>query len=351
TKDLLASITRRKFSTVAPERSYNNDIGVPLTLLAAGASTEVVVCELGARGPGQIARLCAYVRPQVGVVTNVGVTHYEQFGSVEAIASAKAELVAALPEGGTAVLNADDPMTSAMAAKTSANVISFGTSPTAWLRAERIRLDRLGRPSFRMVRGFEGTEASLSVAGRHQVANALAASAAAMALGLSLEECRAGLEGAVVSPWRMEVREVGGVVVVNDAYNANPTSMSSALETCAQMAGENGRLVAVLGYMAELGERSTLEHEAAGALAASLADRLVVVGEAAGPIAEGARRAGLRNVVPVPDRDAALGAIGELARGDVVLVKASRIAGLDALAGALLEVLEPLEKFERPAAR
>jgi UDP-N-acetylmuramoyl-tripeptide--D-alanyl-D-alanine ligase len=335
TKDLLAAVAGMRFRTVAADRSHNNELGVPLTLLRTNEDTEVLVCELGARGLGQIRDLCTYVRPQIGVVTNVGVTHYEQFGSVEAIAEAKSELVAALPEGGTAVLNADDPRVAAMASVTAAEVLTFGLSAGAWLRAEAVEVDPAGRPSFRLVRGNELRRVSLGVSGRHQVANALAAAVAGLALGLSLDEVHAGLEMARSSPWRMEVTERGGVVIVNDAYNANPTSVAAALDTCAAMVRPGGRLLAVLGYMAELGELEVPEHERAGALAAQSVQRLVVVGERAAPMATGARRAGLEDTSVVAGVDGALAALAELRRGDVVLVKASRVAGLERLAGRL----------------
>jgi UDP-N-acetylmuramoyl-tripeptide--D-alanyl-D-alanine ligase len=347
TKDLIAAVLGQRFRTVASLRSFNNDLGVPLTLLAADPGTEVVVCEMGARGPGHLAALCRYVRPHVGVVTNVGVTHYSEFGSLEAIAAEKGQLVRALPESGAAVLNADDPAVAAMGALAAGEVITYGLSPDAYVRAGDVVWDRLGRPELRLRAAGESAWVSLRVSGRHQVGNALAAAAAGIALGVPLDECARGLGAASVSPWRMEVHEgvlpgVGEVVVVNDAYNASPASMASALRTCAGMAREGGSLVAVLGTMAELGDIAAAEHERVGALAAALAREVVVVGERAAGIAAGAQAAGLdavRLVAGPQDVPAALDDAG-LRAGDVVLVKASRVAGLESVAEALLARLE-----------
>jgi UDP-N-acetylmuramoyl-tripeptide--D-alanyl-D-alanine ligase len=338
-KDLLASILRPHRNVVAAQGSFNNELGLPLTLLAVRPETDVVVCEMGARGLGHIKLLCDLARPNVGTVTNIGLTHFELFGSQEAIANTKAELVRSLPETGAAVLNADDLLVSAMARETRAEVFTYGTGKDAWLRAERLTFDSLGRPSFRMMRGFRHVPVSLGVSGLHQVANSLAAAASALALGLDLEECRVGLEQAQVSPWRMETKQVGGVVLVNDAYNANPTSMASALASCASMVRSGGRLIAVLGYMAELGGIEVPEHRRVGALAAASVARLVVVGERAAPIGDGAVEAGLSDVVRVAGPDEAVEAIGPLGPGDVVLIKGSRVAALEAVAELVEERL------------
>lgn len=330
-KDLLMSISGRVRPTVASHGSFNNELGLPLTLLRIKTETEVVICEMGARGPGQIKELCELARPHIGVVTNVGVTHFETFGSQDAITTAKAELIQALPDGGAAVLNADDPRVAAMAPVGGASQ-TYGLGQQCWLRAESVTIDKLGRPTFRMVRGLEKEWVSLNVSGQHQVHNALAAAGAALALGLSLEDCRVGLEAAELSAWRMETEEVEGVVIVNDAYNANPTSVSSALTTCAAMTPEGRRLIVVLGYMAELGGLEDSEHRRVGALAASTAHRLVVVGPKAKAIATGALEAGLQEVISIDDATEAEHAIGALAAGDVVLIKGSRVAALEGVA-------------------
>lgn len=333
-KDLLAAIVKEQMTVVASEKSYNNELGVPLTLAKTRSDTRVVVVEMGARGPGQITQLCQLARPHLGVVTNVGITHYEKFGSRAAIARAKGELVEAVPEGGAAILNADDPLVAQMSSRRGelVDVLTFGTSQGTWIRADDVRVDRLGRPSFRLVRGsLKGVWVSLEISGLHQVMNALAASAAALALGLTLEDCRKGLETARISPWRMQVREVGDSVIVNDAYNASPASVTSALQTCAGMVRSGGRLVVVLGYMAELGDLAETEHMRIGALAASLATRLVVVGKNADAIAVGADREGMDDVVRVDDAAAAVAAVGSLGKGDVLLIKGSRVAALETI--------------------
>lgn len=341
-KDFLAAITSPCMRTVASAESFNNDLGVPLTLTACRRETEVVICEMGTRGPGQIARLCEYARPHVGVVTNVGLTHYELFGSQAAIAAGKKELIASLPQGGAAILNADDALVMAMAVDCAADVVTFGLGKEAAVQASNVTADRLGRHSFLMKKGRESVAVSLGTPGSHQVANALAASAAALSLGLRLEDCRRGLETAKVSRWRMEVDVRDGTIFVNDAYNANPTSVASALQTCAGMASD-GRLIVVLGWMAELGEVSEREHMRIGALAAALASRLVVVGPEAKAILDGARAAGMENAEAVNDGAAAISALGALEPGDVVLVKASRAAGLEGVAALAMKSLEDLE--------
>jgi UDP-N-acetylmuramoyl-tripeptide--D-alanyl-D-alanine ligase len=330
-KDLLASIVSRQRKTVSSWGSFNNELGLPLTLLQTRVDTEVVICEMGARGIGHIAALSELARPQIGVVTNVGVTHFEQFGSQQAIAEAKAELVASLPEGGAAILNADDPLVLEMQSRTRAEVLTFGLTESAWLRASDVRFDDLARPTFRLRRGGSAVSVTMGVSGRHQVSNALAAGAAALAIGLTLDDCRVGLESARLSPWRMQIENAGGVVLVNDAYNANPASAASALSSCAEMAESRGRLIAVLGYMAELGDIEVSEHRRVGALAASVADRLIVVGGRAAPIGRGARDAGMTDVREVADGQAALGELGDLKAGDVVLIKGSRVARLETI--------------------
>jgi UDP-N-acetylmuramoyl-tripeptide--D-alanyl-D-alanine ligase len=338
-KDLSAAVLGMRFRVSASPRSFNTEVGVPVTLINADPDAEVAVCEMGSRGLGHIRSLTEVARPAIGVVTNVGLAHLEMFGSPENVADAKAELVEALPEDGTAVLNADDPVVRGFAGRTAARAILFGTDAGADVRAEELRLDDSGRPSFtlRTPDGVEGVD--LPVVGEHMAWNALAAAAAGVALGLSAAECAAGLKDARVSGWRMEILEApGGYRIVNDAYNANPTSMAAALKAAAWMA-RGGRSIAVLGHMAELGPVADREHERVGELAARLGiDRLVVVGPQARRIAVGAVREGVEpdRVTEVPTVEEAAAAVRELVRpGDVILLKGSRVAGLERVAEAI----------------
>jgi UDP-N-acetylmuramoyl-tripeptide--D-alanyl-D-alanine ligase len=338
-KDLTAAVLSLRYRVTASPRSFNTEVGVPLTILASSEDTEVVVCEMGSRGRGHIRLLAGVARPLVGVVTNVGPAHLEMFGSIEGVAEAKAELIEALPEGGTAVLNADDPFVRDFARRTKARTILYGISSDATVRGEELSLDADGRASFNL-RTPEGSErVELAVPGEHMAWNALAACGGGVALGLSAAECAAALKEARISPWRMEVFETqDGYRVINDAYNANPTSMAAALKAARWMAGE-GRCIVVLGEMAELGATSGVEHERIGELVARLGiERLITVGTAARRISVGAVREGVE-----PERVAASETVEEAldevrswaGSGDVVLVKASRRAGLERLAKAL----------------
>jgi UDP-N-acetylmuramoyl-tripeptide--D-alanyl-D-alanine ligase len=345
TKDLMAQILESAGPTVAAQGSFNNEIGVPLTALQATAQTRYLVVEMGSRGPGHISHLCRITPPDVAVVLNVGVAHLGEFGSREQIALAKAELVEALPGDGTAVLNATDPRVSAMSARTSARVLTFGESQTADVQVRDLVVDGSGRPRFRLVHGGDDRQVSLPLIGAHQAANAAAAAGAALACGLSLEAIAAVLPRVSQrSRWRMEVHErADGVIVINDAYNANPDSMRAALESLVAIGhgrGDGTRTWAVLGEMRELGPASRQEHETLGRLvAASNVSRLLVVGEEAKPLHLGAsQESGWQGEsVFVPDVERAVRHLsGRLRAGDVVLVKASRAAGLEYVAEQLL---------------
>jgi UDP-N-acetylmuramoyl-tripeptide--D-alanyl-D-alanine ligase len=340
-KDLTSAVLAIRFRVHASPRSFNTEVGVPLTLLTAETEADVVVCEMGSRGRGHITVLTNAARPHVGVVTNVGLAHMEMFGSRQAVADAKAELVEALPEDGIAVLNADDPVVRMFNERTRARVLRFGTAKDADVRAEDLTLDRDGRPSFTMVTPAGTERVELSVAGEHMAWNALAAAACGVGLGLTAGECAAGLKEARISPWRMQVLETpSGLRILNDAYNANPASTAAALRAARVMTG-SGRCIAVLGEMAELGSIAADEHERVGELVARLGvERLVTVGEAAHAIAISAVREGVE-----PDRvtqcstvEEALEAIlSDLRPDDLVLVKASRAVGLERLADRLME--------------
>ena len=342
TKDLLGQVLGAAGPTVSPPGSFNNDIGLPLTVLAADEDTRFLVLEMGARGIGHIARLCAVARPQIGIVLNVGSAHLGEFGSADVIAQAKGELVEALPEDGTAVLNADDPRVLGMAPRTRARVVTTGTGADADVRATDVVLDDTARARFTLVAAGEAHPVALRVVGEHQVANALSAAAAAIAAGMAPADVAAALSQAgALSRWRMEVeRRADGVTVVNDAYNANPESMRAALAALAGMPAR--RRIALLGAMAELGPDADAEHERLGRDAAAAGiDLVVAVGSDAVGIADGAAAAGRRRgeeSVLVPDRAAARQLMSEVLRpGDVVLVKASRAYALELLAADLLD--------------
>jgi UDP-N-acetylmuramoyl-tripeptide--D-alanyl-D-alanine ligase len=297
------------------------------------------VCEMGARRAGDVALLCRVARPGVGVVTNVGVAHLEIFGSWEAIVESSAEPVDALGEDGVAVLNADDEVVAAYTSRCRGRVVAFGLAAGADVRATDVTLGDDGCASFTLEIEGQRERVDLVVAGQHMVPNALAAAAVASILGLSAGEIAAGLKGATVSRWRMETfTTAGGVRVINDAYNANPESVAAALKAARWIARDT-TLIAVLGPMAELGPIAAEEHARVGELATRLrVDRVVTVGEQAEAIAVAAVREGVepRNVASYGDLDGALADVRAHAHeGDVVLVKASRVAGLERLAEAL----------------
>jgi UDP-N-acetylmuramoyl-tripeptide--D-alanyl-D-alanine ligase len=319
-KDLLASVLGQERRTAASVRSFNNELGVPLTILNAPDDVEAVVIEMGARGRGHIAALAGIAQPSVGIVTRVASAHTELFGTVDDVAVAKRELVESLPEDGVAVLNAEDDRVAGMAAHTRARVVTFGSGGE--VTAEGLAIDDELRPSFDLRSPWGAVTVRMTVRGAHQVTNALAAAAAALATGSSPDAVSAGLAAAVLSPARMSlVRLPSGAVVINDAYNANPASMRAALEALVALPAE--RRVAVLGVMAELGARSVAEHEAVGALARELGVRVIALGvrEYGGDLVAGL--------------DEAVAALGRLGPGDAVLVKASRVVGLDRLVDRL----------------
>lgn len=334
TKDLLAHVLEAAGPTIAPVGSFNNELGVPLTVTRADTATAYLVVEMGARGRGHIAELCRISPPQVALVLNVGSAHRGEFGTLDDTAAAKGELVEALDAAGTAVLNADDPRVAAMASRTRGRVLTFGRAATADLRLAEQHVEADGRARVVLAHGGDMVEVVLPLVGQHHGPNAAAAAAVAVCLGLDLATVGERLATAGPrSPHRMARHErADGVVVIDDSYNANPEAVASVLRSVAELTA--GRRVAVLGEMLELGDESAERHAEAGQLAAELGfDRVVAVGEAAAPIAGAAGDLGLA----VPDVDAAVAALEPWLRdGDVVVVKASRGARLERVVDRLL---------------
>jgi UDP-N-acetylmuramoyl-tripeptide--D-alanyl-D-alanine ligase len=339
TKDLAAAIFSRTMKVHANPQSFNNEVGLPVTLLTSPPDVQVIIAEMGARHVGDVATLCAIARPDIVVVTNIGLAHVEIFGSWEAIVEAGAEPVEALERSGLAVLNVDDPVVRGYSERTRARVVSFGRSKDADVCAENVDLDADGIASFDLVSRGARARVRSPVPGEHIVSDALAAAACGLEFEVPLSDIADGLASALLSRWRMETsRTAGGVRVINDAYNANPESMAAALKTARRVAGDS-RLVAVLGSMAELGDLSEREHDRIGELAARIrVDRLVVVGVEARPIALAAVREGMlhSDVNVYDDVDGAIADVRAHAEpGDVVLCKASRVCRLERVAEAL----------------
>lgn len=342
TKNMLRAVLSDVAATVAPQGSFNNHVGAPISMLRIDEATEYLVVEMGASGPGEIARLVDIARPDTGVVLKVGLAHAGGFGGIEGTRAAKAEMVTDLPATGTAVLNADDDRVAGMASVTAARVVTFGQSPSADYRASDIDVSAAGT-SFTFEHGDTSRRVSLRILGEHHVMNALAALSVVGEWGVDLDRAVEVLEGVTrAERWRMEVLDApGGVTVVNDAYNASPDSVAAALKTLAQITGPDHRSVAVLGEMAELGEYARDEHDRVGRLVVRLNVRqLVVVGHEARHIhmAAGLEGSWDGESVLVDTIDEAYDLLqGTLRAGDVVLVKSSKSAGLrllgDRLAG------------------
>lgn len=349
TKDLLGQLLTPEGggedAIIFTKGSFNNEIGLPLTVLRVTTATRYLVLEMGADRLGNIAYLTGIAPPDLGVVLAVGVAHIGHFGSVEIIAKTKSEMVSGVVDGGSVVLNADDQRVMAMAslAGPGTTVQTFGTIPSADVRAEDITIDPMGRASFtlRVARGGEADEqradVALQLVGAHHVSNALAAATVVLRLGVPLPDVAKRLsEATALSPHRMAVTErADGVTVIDDAYNANPDSMKAALRTLAVVSGRTRRSVAVLGEMLELGDSARAAHDEIGRLVVRLnIKQLVVVGQGAYHIHEGAMQEGSwgSESIFVPDIAAARELLDEsLEAGDVVLVKSSLGAGLTAL--------------------
>jgi UDP-N-acetylmuramoyl-tripeptide--D-alanyl-D-alanine ligase len=321
TKDILGALCGAHVPTIWSARSLNNELGVPLTVLRLEPATKVLVAEMGMRGLGQIAELCAVARPNVAVVTSIGPEHLELLESVERVARANAEAVTSLPPGGTAVVPDGVPELEPHLRRDDIEVRRFDPSDADFEE---------GRGRFRV--GERTVELELPFTHRHQAVNTLAALHAYAALGLPLEEVAKGASSIELSPWRGEERPLpGGGLVINDAYNANPDSMRAALLHLAERAGDRRR-VAILGEMAELGDSSPVFHQAVGQLAATLEVAVIGVGE---------RSLAYDPVLDAPDAERAVEAAREFLRpGDAVLVKASRSAGLEGLADEIANFAE-----------
>jgi UDP-N-acetylmuramoyl-tripeptide--D-alanyl-D-alanine ligase len=316
TKDLLQGCLASSFRVTANERSFNNELGLPLTLLNAPDDVEWTVLEMGARGAGHITRLTEIGRPDVGIVTSVAMAHVEYFGDLEGVARAKSELVTALPSTGVAVLNADDPRVARMASVSPCPILRYAVEGAAEVRAERIIVNDDLRPRFHMTTPWGGAEVQLALHGLQQVPNALAAAAAALWCGSPLDGVVAALGSIKGSPLRMEVRRVpNGPVLVVDCYNANPASTEAALRSMAAL--QAGRKVALLGLMAELGTETEPEHRRIRQLADELG--IEVVGY----------QTALYGSTHVSDTDEAVAVLLELGPDDAALVKGSRVARLE----------------------
>ena len=335
TKEAIAAVLGSRFETLRNEANQNNEIGLPLTVLRLGPEHGAAVLEMGMYVGGEIAELARIARPSIGVVTAVQPVHLARIGSLRAIEAAKGELLEALPPDGAAILNADDPIVRRMGGRSVARSTTYGLGPGADVGAEAV--ESAGLAGMRFILRMEAGRRAVTIPtlGRLSVHNALAGAAVGRAVGLSLDEIAAGLATGWSAPHRVQVVRVGALTLVDDTYNASPRSVVAALDL---LAGLPGRRVAVLGEMLELGEASDEGHRVAGEAAARTADWLIVVGQAAAGIAEGAAAAGMdpSRVALVPDVDAALEFLPPRLRdGDVVLLKASRGVGLERLVEGL----------------
>ena len=336
-KELAASALRQKLSTVWSEASFNNAVGVPLTLLRIDKSHQAAVLEAGTNHPGELAPLVEMIRPTLGVLTNIGREHLEFFGDVAGVAREEGQLAERLPQDGTLFVNGDDEWTDEIVRRTRAKAVRVGFGSRNDWRAEKVRLDKSG-VTFRVIAGkkdFCG-EYRVQLLGRHQVINALFAAAVSEELGLARAEIQRGLAECQPPKMRLQFWEAGGIRVLDDAYNANADSMMAALETLRDLPLQ-GRRVAVLGDMAELGAYSEAAHSEVGRRAAELEiGQLFAVGKMAPVMAKAARDAGLGRVIEFENVEAAVKAIKSfLKSGDVVLLKASRSTRLERIAETL----------------
>ena len=325
TKDFAAAVLARRFRVTKTEGNFNNHVGLPRTILEATSRHEVAVWEIGMNHPGEVAALARLAMPDVSIVTNIGVAHIEFMGSLEAIAAEKGALAEAVGAQGTVILNADDPFTNSISARTRSKVLLAGTT-AGTIRASEISQSESGT-DFTILEGAHRCRAQLPVPGLHMVQNALLAVAAGRVFGLSLEDCAAGLVAAPLTKARLQIKEIQGVHFLDDSYNANPDSMKAALHTLVELDAD-GKRIAVLGEMRELGSESEHGHREVGETAAALkVDHLITIGNVAATIAQAAERAGLGKSTAVQSTSEAAELLSEIAApGDLVLIKGSRAA-------------------------
>jgi UDP-N-acetylmuramoyl-tripeptide--D-alanyl-D-alanine ligase len=323
TKDFTAAVLANRFQVTKTQANFNNHVGLPRTILEAASQDEVAVWEIGMNHPGEIAALAKLAAPDVAIITNIGVAHIEFMGSREKIAEEKGALAEAIGAQGTVILNAEDPFTKSISTRAPGKVILAGIT-TGNIRAGEISHSGAGT-DFTILEGAHRCRAQLPVPGLHMVQNALLAVAAGRVLGLSLEDCAAGLVAAPLTKARLQIKDIGGVQFLDDSYNANPDSMNAALRTLVELDAD-GKRIAVLGEMRELGRESERGHHEVGETAAALkVDQLIAIGDAATAIADGARHAGLEKVHVVSSTAEAAELLNEIAApGDLVLIKGSR---------------------------
>lgn len=342
TKDLLAQVLSTFGETLAPPGSFNNEIGLPSTVLAATKDTDFLVLEMGMRGLGHISYLCSIAQPEVGILLNVGSAHVELLGSADAIAQAKSEIIRDLPAHGVAVLFADDARVLNLRTQTNAQIITFGESKDADIRIADLEIDRNGRPTVAFEYKDRTHSVSLQLTGEHQAFNAAAVIAACVGLGLDFDAVCAALSNATnISKWRMEVTNFpGDITVINDSYNANPESMRAGLKALKAMS-QGRRSWAVLGEMRELGDQSLAAHDELGRLCVRLdVNKLVAIGTAGKIIQMGAAQEGSwgDEAQHVSTPAAAVAVLkSEVKSGDVIFIKASRAVGLESVASELID--------------
>ncbi|MDA1273936.1 MAG: UDP-N-acetylmuramoyl-tripeptide--D-alanyl-D-alanine ligase [Verrucomicrobia bacterium] len=344
-KELLVSALRQKFRTVSSQASFNNDIGVPITLLDLNRSHQVGVLEVGTNHPGELAPLVRMIRPKHGVITSIGREHLEFFGDLSGVVDEECRLAEDLPEDGTLYVNGDCSELRDIERRTRARVVRVGKAESNDWRAFNFQMHETG-VNFHVDApdpAYEG-KYSLKLLGEHQAVNALFAVAVGKELGLSRAGLQRGLADCQASKMRLQLLRGDGFLVLDDSYNANEDSVRAALETLARLPCR-GRRIAVLGEMAELGAHSELAHAGIGRYAAEFGiQKLFAVGRMASVIARAAREAGLENVVELRDIEAAAGCVrGCLAPGDIVLLKASRFVRMERLTDVLLGSGKPIE--------